>query len=135
MELKDLFDILNKHQSLNLDLWNLYAVVALGLLSYVIGSEKAKGLRVRIILAIAFSVFAYGNAIFIDRNQTLINGFAKEISENIHNKSSSPNLKNTIEKWEIKQPKSIMKVHLPFDALVVLVLIFGPCFSRRPHDN
>ena len=136
MDIEKLFNILNAYQGFTLTLWNFYIAVVLGLLGYAIGSKKAEDWSIRIILVLAFCVFAWGNFQFIERNQFLINALSKEIA--IKAKAEASNaLSGAISDWSDMQPSSPGSLHFWIDAGVVLLLLFGPSIAKsiRPKGS
>lgn len=137
MDPEKLFSILNTYQDFTLTLWNFYIAVILGLLGYAIGSEKAKEWSVRVIMALAFSGFAWGNYHFLERNQSLINSLSKVIASKIKELEISADLSSAISHWATMQPSSLLILHLLIDAGVIFLLLFGPTITNafRGRDS
>ncbi len=132
METEALFSLLKQYEEFNFTLWNIYIAVTLGVLGYGIGSEKIRRFVPRFILAAGFIAFGVGNANYLERNAVLIHATAAEIEQTIGKQPERTHeFKAAVSKWAKMQPESLRIGHHIYDALVVLLLLFGPALIHR----
>ena len=124
MKIDELVEIVSKYEASSLTLWNFYIVVIFGVLGYVIGKKEPLEWPVRIVFAVAFTLFAVGNSAYLERNQKLIYYGSLEIKDLAsQDKELSSRMKRGFKEWSGMQPKSLRHVRHIIDLIVVLLIL------------
>jgi len=135
MRLPELFDILRGYQGTSLTLWNVYIGVVLGLLGYAITGKHALRFSVRLLLALGFVLFVWGNLTFLERTQRMVHAVSVEIGAVAQeSRIESDALRDELETLHKRQPSSVAKLHLAVDAIVIALIFMAPPLISR-YEN
>lgn len=115
-------DLYNSSATMVSNLWELYAIAALGLLGYLLGTKEALPGRAKLGLAIAFAVFAVSNALALFHFQA-INFSAATAIDHLRFSSTGPDIQTLLSKLSSTSPWATVVLQEVY-TLVAIVSIY-----------
>lgn len=116
-----LMDLFNAQTGTVNILWNIFVVVSLGVLGFVL---KEKDLRenwkIKLAFSIGFIIFAFGNIEAILRSQRILVAISDTLCNAAANNQSE--YRSVLEAYKAQSVHKIQRGHLVMSALVVLVM-------------
>jgi hypothetical protein len=123
-----LLDLYNAQTGTVNILWNIYVVVSLGVLGFVLKEKDLRENRaIKWVFSIGFCLFAFGNLAAITRSQEIL----VAISETIRAASSQSKYPSVLEAFKAQNVFVIQRGHCIISFLVVVAIWLPNWIERR----
>ncbi|HEX5707108.1 MAG TPA: hypothetical protein VFX96_07420 [Pyrinomonadaceae bacterium] len=120
LTLKEAMDLLNAQTSRGDAMWNFYMLVSVGVLT--LGLEKAEDWHTKIVLSLAFLIFASVNAAVLYRTQEGATLLYDVIRTRADADNPEPELRIALTKLKRATPRRMLWFHLVLDIVVIAAL-------------
>jgi len=110
MKLSEWVNVYHSQASTTMTFWNVYIIVALGIIGYLDQSENTLNMTRKIYLAIAWGLFSIANFIPLYNSQTAL--------IKIHN-----HLDNLKDIFSVVPIEGVMGCHVIFDFIIIIVIL------------
>ena len=126
MDINNMFSLMHEFQNSVNTNWNFYSMVAIGIVGYVMGSERAKKTSIKFFASIGFLIFSIGNFDRIYSTQKMYYAAAQSIIDGEWNDSVPVTLANAIPHMGVHKPISVAIFHISLSVVILSVIWIGP---------